>query len=297
MQSEQADRAEPQVIGVIGDLVDDVVVRLGGPINLASDTTSVIRRRRGGSGANVAAAVVAAGGAARFIGQVGDDQGGHALVAALQQAGVETNVRTRGRTGTVVVLVAENGERTMLTDRGACADLTDPDPSWLDGLAALHVPLYSLITEPMATTAATLVGWAHDRGVIVTVDASSVGAIAAHGVSAAAELIRAQAADVLFCNADEAATLEPAGRLQELAASVVVKRGAGAATILRTHTEDETVAAEHIAHVRDTTGAGDAFAAGYLVALLSRDDAIGALTKAHRSAAAAIRIASAPSSG
>ena len=172
MQTKGAERTKPKMIGVIGDLVDDVVVRLGGPMNVASDTTSVIRRRRGGSGANVAAAVVLAGGASRFIGQVGDDQAGHALVATLRQSGVDTFVRTSGRTGTVVVLLAENGERTMLTDRGACAELTDPDPSWLDGLAALHVPLYSRITDPRATTAATLVGWAHDRGLFVSVDAS-----------------------------------------------------------------------------------------------------------------------------
>ena len=244
----------------------------------------------------MASAVAAAGGAARFIGQVGDDQAGHSLVATLQQAGVETTVRTHGRTGTVIVLLAADGERTMLTDRGACAHLTDPDPCWLDGLAALHVPLYSLITDPMATTAATLVGWAHDRGLFVSVDASSVGAIEEHGVGATSKLIRAQAADVLFCNADEAAKLEPLGPLEELAASVIVKRGAGVATLLRTHMNAATVTAERIADVRDTTGAGDAFAAGYLVALLHGDDPVGALTNAHRTAAAAIRVASAQSS-
>lgn len=284
------------LIGVVGDLVDDVVVRLLEPINTASDTASVIHRRRGGSGANVAAAVVVvAGGAARFIGQVGADDAGAGLVADMQRVGVDTRVRQAGRTGTVVVLLASDGERTMLTDRGACADLTDPDPSWLDGLAALHVPLYSLLTEPMATTAATLIGWAHGRGLLVSVDASSVGAIEGYGVDAAAELIGRQAPGVLFCNADEAAALAPLDRLG--AEAVVVKRGGGAATVLRTHIDDVTAAAEAIADVRDTTGAGDAFAAGYLVAVLRGADASDALTNAHRTAADTIRIASARSSG
>ena len=286
------------MIGVIGDLVDDVVVRLGGPINVASDTASVIQRRRGGSAANVAVAVVAAGGSARFIGQVGEDDAGAALVRSLEQVGVETRVHVGGRTGTVVVLLAEDGERTMLTDRGASADLTDPDPEWLDGLAAVHVPLYSLLTGPMATTAATLVGWAHDRGLLVSIDASSVSAIEGFGIEDAAALIRALRADVLLCNAAEAATLERATPLTALgAAAVVVKRGAGVAALLRAHMDDVTVPAVPLDDVRDTTGAGDAFAAGYLLAMLRGDDAVRALTSAHTMAADAIRTASVKRSG
>ncbi len=286
------------MIGVIGDLVDDVVVRLGGPINVASDTASVIQRRRGGSAANVAVAVVAAGGSARFIGQVGNDESGAALVRSLEHVGVETRVNFGGRTGTVVVLLAEDGERTMLTDRGASTDLTDPDPSWLDGLDAVHVPLYSLLIEPMATTTATLIRWARDRGLLVSVDASSVGAIESFGTENAAALIRSLRADVLLCNADEAATLERVTPLTELgAAAIVVKHGAGVATLLRAHMDQVTLPATPIADVRDTTGAGDAFAAGYLVALLRGDDAVRALTSAHTMAAYAIRTASAKRSG
>ena len=293
-----SNRPTKPAIGVIGDLVDDVVVRFGGPINVASDTASVIHRRRGGSAANVAVAVVAAGGSARFIGQVGEDDAGAALVRSLEHVGVETRVHRGGRTGTVVVLLADDGERTMLTDRGASADLTDPDPAWLDGLAAVHVPLYSLLTGPMATTAATLISWAHDRGLLVSIDSSSVSAIESFGTGSAAALIRGLRADVLLCNAAEAATLERVAPLTELGAkTVVVKRGAGVATLLRAHMDQLTMPATLIADVRDTTGAGDAFAAGYLVALLRGDNAVRALTSAHMTAAVAIRTASVMRSG
>src|SRR5690606_4920446 len=124
---------------------EDIAVRLAGPINVASDTRATIRRRRGGSAANAAVAVVRAGGAARFIGQVGDDPIGTALLATLEADGVDLAVRRAGHTGTIVVLLDHRGERTMLTDRGASPDLADPDPAWLDGLSVLHVPVYSLV--------------------------------------------------------------------------------------------------------------------------------------------------------
>jgi sugar/nucleoside kinase (ribokinase family) len=160
------------MIGTVGDLVEDIAVRLDGPVNLASDTSAIIRRRRGGSAANMAVSVARHGGAARFIGQIGDDAIGTVLVEALQADGVEVVVRRGGRTGTIVVLVDAAGERTMLTDRGACADLADPDPAWLDGLSVLHVPMYSFTGGALATTAATLVGWARERSILVSVDLS-----------------------------------------------------------------------------------------------------------------------------
>ena len=177
------------MIGTVGDLVEDIAVRLDGPVNLASDTAAVIRRRRGGSAANMAVSVARHGGAARFIGQVGDDAIGTVLVDALRAEGVDVVVRRGGRTGTIVVLVDALGERTMLTDRGACAALADPDPSWLDGVQALHVPMYSFTGGALAATAATLVGWARDRSILVSVDLSSAALIDSMGAAAMAALL------------------------------------------------------------------------------------------------------------
>ena len=144
------------MLGSVGDLVEDVVVRLHERVNEASDTRATVIRRRGGSAANVVAAACRAGGRARFIGQVGNDAVGRVLTDALVAEGADVVVRRAGRTGTIVVLVDVVGERTMLSDRGSCTDLADPQPQWLDGLHTLHIPYYSLVGEPLATTAATL---------------------------------------------------------------------------------------------------------------------------------------------
>ena len=124
-------------LATLGDLVEDVIVRFDGPVNVASDTPARISRRRGGSAANVAVAAAGLGHAARFLGQVGSDAIGSALLAEMAADGVDVAmVRRAGSTGTIVALVDQTGERSMLTDRRACIDLCDPDPSWLDGVGS-----------------------------------------------------------------------------------------------------------------------------------------------------------------
>src|SRR4029079_3745926 len=68
------------VLCVLGDLVDDVVVWLGGPIAPDTDTPAQVFHRRGGSAANVAAFAAGIGRPVRFIGQVADDLAGSRLV-------------------------------------------------------------------------------------------------------------------------------------------------------------------------------------------------------------------------
>lgn len=282
------------MIGTIGDLVEDVVVHLGGPINLASDTDASVTRRRGGSAANMAVNVALAGGEARFIGQVGDDALGARLVAELIASGVDPSVRQAGRSGTVVVLVDHLGERTMLSDRASCAELTDPDPRWLDGLHTLHVPVYSLLGEPLASTAATLIGWAHERSIRVSIDASSSAVLERQGRVEMLDLLTRLAPDVLLCNELEAASLGGAEMLAAIGLGlVVIKQGAGAAIVLHRQ-ELGAVCVEHVPavsllDVRDTTGAGDAFAAGLLRALADGVNPVEATVFAHRVAANAIR--------
>lgn len=270
----------------IGDLVEDIVVLLGGPVNLASDTTVVVSRRRGGSAANMASTAARLGHRVRFVGQVGDDAVGRDLVRALTADGVDVVAHHGGRTGTIVCLVDDRGERTMLADRGACVELSPADPSWIDGAHTLHVPFYSFAVEPLATTALQLVDHAHRQGVRVSIDASSVGVLDDLGEERVRRILTTSSPDVLLCNADEAAFLGDTARPDAIGGgTVVVKRGAGPASALTNDGAITTVAALDIGAVDDTTGAGDAFAAGLLVALSLGDDIGAALAAGHASAA------------
>jgi sugar/nucleoside kinase (ribokinase family) len=117
------------VLATVGDLVDDIVVRLGGPIHVATDTDAVIERRHGGSAANVAVTAARITGGSRFLGQVGHDARGVMLLTELAAEGVDVSaVRRAGRTGSIVVLVDAGGERSFLTDPGSARDLDDPLP-------------------------------------------------------------------------------------------------------------------------------------------------------------------------
>ena len=272
------------MIGAVGDLVEDVAVRLGGPVHVASDTDAVITRRRGGSAANVVAAAGRLGSAARFIGQVGADAAGDRLIEALMSCGVEIVGRRGGRTGTVVAIVDSSGERTMLSDRGAATELSDPDMAWAAGLGALHVPLYSLAVEPLAGTSMQLASAARTAGAMVSVDASSVGVLDRLGHDAVLAVLAAVAPDVVLVNQDEAAWF--GGRLAEGVPLTVVKHGPRPAVVFRRGEPPVEVPALALERVPDTTGAGDAFAAGFLVASLAGADPETAAAAGHQSAAA-----------
>lgn len=285
------------MIGTVGDLVEDIVVRLSAPVNEADDTDAHVQRRRGGSAANMAVSVARAGHPVRFIGQVGDDVYGANLLDVLRSEGVEVVAQRGGRTGTIIVLLDHAGERTMLTDRGACTALDHPDPRWLDGLTTLHVPLYSLVGEPLARTTATLIGWAHERGITVSIDASSSSVIEALGVDTVIARLRELRPSVLLCNEMEAATLGDGVLPGPMGARVtVVKHGRQAAQVYLPSADPGAdpveVPAMSLDGVLDTTGAGDGFAAGFLVALAAGSSPIAATALGHQSAARAIRAAS-----
>lgn len=271
-----AEPGSPGRLCVVGDLVEDVVVWASEPVRRASDTAAQVFRTRGGSAANTAA--VAAGLApTRFIGCVGADAAGTALVEELRASGAEVLVQQRGRTGTVVLIVDPDGERHMFPDRAAAAELDAVDPAWLDGVARLHVPSYGLERDPARSAILALAAEAHRRGVRVSVDVSSTGLVAGLGLAEYRALLDAMAPELLFANAEEAALLGIGeGRADAGApgaplgvATVVVKHGPRPTRVYAGGELVATVPVAPVARVRDLTGAGDAFAAGFLAAALA----------------------------
>jgi ribokinase len=245
------------VICTLGDLLLDVIVRLEGPIAEDTDTYGRTRVGAGGQAANVAAWVVALGGRARFLGKRARDPAGRLLAEELQSRGVElAGPVVESGTGTVVSVATPNGARTMLSDRGVSTTFSpdELDPAWLDGCEWLHLPGYSLVRSPLRETALA----AAANGSRISVDLSSTAAVEEVGVGQFRETLEAVGPGVVFANEAEAELL---GALS--APTVVVKRGAEGSVVRTTAGETELPSLD--VDVLDTTGAGDAFAAGFLL--------------------------------
>lgn len=189
-----------------GTGVQDVVVWRREDLREGTDTQAEVAVQRGGSAANVAA-LAGPRYPTRFIGCVGDDIAGHALRADLESRGVDVRLQVRHRTGTVVVMVDDSGERTMFPSRGASARLEPVDPVWLEDVEVLHVTAYSF--EGGSTPGAVLgaIEQVHRRGGLVSMDVSSVGLIEHMGVGEFLDLLGRCAPDILSANRDESLLL------------------------------------------------------------------------------------------
>jgi sugar/nucleoside kinase (ribokinase family) len=274
------------VLCCIGDLVEDVVAWLSSDIARGTDTDVEIHRRRGGSAANVAVAAAETGAAVRFIGRVGSDAIGAALVSELEASGVDAVVQRAGRTGTIMVLVDATGERSMLPDRAAAIELDVVRTSDLDGVDWLHVPAYSLVRGPLAEVSREAIHTVRGRGGSVSIDASSVAVIEDFGVTRFITMLRGLSPNVVLCNRDEADLLGVSDErgLQGVEVTVV-KDGSGEAFALDEAGAIASAPAQRLSVVRDTTGAGDAFAAGFITEMMAGSDLEAALVHGHGVAA------------
>jgi ribokinase len=245
------------MICALGDLLLDVIVRLEGPIAEDTDTYGRTRVGAGGQAANVAAWVAALGGQARFVGKRARDTAGRLVSEELQGRGVElAGPEVESGTGTVVSIATADGKRTMLSDRGVAPELRpeELDDAWFESCERLHLPAYSLLVSPIREAAIAAARLAP----AVSVDLSSTAAIRRAGVEQLRDSIGLLRPNIVFANEDEEALV---GRLE--VETLVVKRGARGCSVYASGEEHEYAAEP--AEAVDSTGAGDAFAAGFLL--------------------------------
>jgi sugar/nucleoside kinase (ribokinase family) len=252
-------------------VINDVLVKPLDGVTPDSDTRATISARPGGAAANQAAWMAHLGADVTFAGRVGARDAAYHR-RELARAGVRAHLAAdrEAETGSIVIMVEPDGERTMFTDRGANLRLrrADVPARLLDGAAALHLTGYTFCEPPLLEVALWLLGQARARGLAVTIDPGSAAFLARMGPTAF--LRWTDGAAVCFPNRDEAAVLtgeaEPvamAARLTRHYSVVVVKLG-GAGCVLAVPGEAPVQIAAHPARATDTTGAGDAFCGAFM---------------------------------
>lgn len=285
---------------VCGDVINDVLVETRAGLVTGADNPARIRVRPGGSAANQAAWLASLGVPVVFAGRAGAaDADFHRR--ELAGHGVEAWLAADEKvpTGAIVVLIGADGERTMITDRGANLRLRPQDlpPRLLDDAALLHLTGYSFFDPRTRDVILSLLEKARRGGVPFTIDPGSAAFLT---TLEPGEFLRwTRGAAVCFPNRDEAAALtgaadpgaaDPADMAASLAGNygaVVVTLGADGAVAATAEVGPVHVAAKPVA-VRDTTGAGDAFCAGFLAAWLNGSPPKAATEAAVTTAARAV---------
>ena len=244
----------------VGDVMLDVITAAGPAGAVHSD----VRVRGGGSALNAAVWAASEGASAAVVGRIGSDPAGAMVRTTLEEAGVESRLAVDSAAPTGTVVYVRDG---VVADRGATARLSRRDlPRRLEARAVL-VSGYTLLHDDTRDAARAAIE--RSRAGWVALDVASAALVRRAGADRVLEL--ASGVDVLLANEDEARALTGAGP-EEAAVALgrrfrlaCVKRGSRGAVAWF---DGETVSASapHVLE-QDVAGAGDAFAAGLLVAL------------------------------
>ena len=269
--------ASKQAIEVVsvGDVAADLIISLRNyPARGGDAEVPSIRREPGGSAANFAVGVSRLGMRSGFLGKIGSDPTGKYLYEDLNREGVDiSHLRvTDVETATVVVLVERSGRRTMLSFRGASTKLTASEipQDYVSAARWLHVSGYALIHRPQRDAALRAMTYAEEANIKTSLDPSPHIHLAKPDVVTRALKLT----HVLFPNYREAQYLSGRSNIRE-AGKRLLKRGPSLVSmklgrrgcLLMTNHEKLRISAFK-AKTIDTTGAGDAYDAGFVVAQL-----------------------------
>ncbi len=230
----------------------------------------------GGSAANTMVGISALGGKSAFIGKVKDDEIGREFAHDLNAIGVEfdaPNINYGPPTASCIVLVTPDAERTMLTYLGASGELSLGDIK-KERILASHITyiegyLWDSNEAKRAILAASRI--AKDEGRLVSFSLSDPFCVERHRTEFR-EIVK-NCADIIFANEDEIVSLYQVDKLEKALREIkedcqiaAITRGSLGSVIIA-HGEVLSIEAEPVVSVVDTTGAGDAYAAGFLYGL------------------------------
>lgn len=230
----------------------------------------------GGSGANTIAGVASLGGRGAYIGKVADDRLGEVFRKDLEAAGIPFNTKPLvggPATARSIIFVTDDGQRSMNTFLGASVEFSpeDVDPEMVKSGAILYLEGYLFDKAPAMAAFAHAAEIAHANNRKVSLTLSDGFCVDRHRDSFR-QLIRNQV-DVLFANEEELLSLyetrdfDDAVRLLRADTALAAITRSEKGSVVIGDGEPIAVPAEPVTDVIDTTGAGDQYAAGFLLGI------------------------------
>ena len=264
-------------VTVVGDVGLDVVAKLAGAVVFGHDTRAAVAVAPGGAGGNTAAWLAKEDIDVSLIARVGNDEAGRTAATELTAGGVNCRFAIDPELPTccVVVLVAPDGDRTMLADRGANKAFSPDDvvlPE-VEGRAHLHLSGYVLLDDGSRPAGLDALAKAKAAGWTTSVDPQAANHIPSVGAETFLSWVRG--VDLLLPNDAELSALGGIEVVLDVVDALVVTHGRHGASWYSADARI-TVPAPQV-HETDSTGAGDAFNAGLLATWLAGADPLDAL--------------------
>jgi len=255
---------------------EEILQKLLGSDSLDSARkTGKLQTAAGGSAANTMYGISQLGGRAGFCGKIANDRLGALYAEHMRQSSVVFKESTgQGMTGTCVILISDDAQRTMLTCLGISGeiDYDDIDEELLKHSRYIYLEGYLFESECAARTMLQTVAIARKNGVRIALTASDVFCIDRHR-DLFLQLIQNDV-DLLFANSQEARALSRADNneaalrvLSGWCENIAMTEGEHGSMV--SFNGEITKITPHIVSAVDTTGAGDAYAAGLLYGITS----------------------------
>ncbi|MEM2963475.1 MAG: adenosine kinase [Candidatus Anstonellales archaeon] len=239
-----------------------------GELDKIGNRVKIIKKSPGDNARNVCEGVCYLGGSAAYGGAVGKDEDGRLFTDSLEKNKIEASIEElfKRKTGKVVVLVDEGGDRTFAADLGAGEWYEKVDEKKISNSSFFYVTSITLCRESKtAETALKCLKCAMDYGIRIAYSLESPQLVQKNRERILKTI--EEGAYILFANMEELKALAiDAKEFSETVPLVCLKIGADGSAIYHNNSVIR-ISAKSVTNVVDTTGAGDAYAAGFLFGL------------------------------